>query len=181
VPDRLIPHPGAGGPPVRLKARAERQGSGRLQLQFRLEGDLDRLRIPPPTEPARADGLWRATCFEAFLAPVGGEGYVELNLAPDGRWAAYRFDGYRAGMRNAERIAPPTISVGHGADLFTLAATVDLGEEGDLAGAPWRVALTAVIEDVAGALSYWALAHPHGQPDFHHPAGFVLELPPPAA
>ena len=32
------------------------------------------------------------------------------------------------------------------------------------------------IEDEAGALSYWALRHPPGKPDFHHPAGFALEL-----
>jgi hypothetical protein len=29
---------------------------------------------------------------------------------------------------------------------------------------------------LSGALSYWALRHPPGKPDFHHPAGFALEL-----
>ena len=36
--------------------------------------------------------------------------------------------------------------------------------------------LSAVIEDDAGTLSYWALRHPPGKPDFHHPDAFALEL-----
>jgi hypothetical protein len=46
-----------------------------------------------------------------------------------------------------------------------------------LAPTPLRLAITAVIEDSQGALSYWALAHPASRPDFHHHNGFVLELP----
>jgi hypothetical protein len=37
-----------------------------------------------------------------------------------------------------------------------------------------------VIEERNGRKSYWALAHPPGEPDFHHPACFALELPPAA-
>ena len=40
----------------------------------------------------------------------------------------------------------------------------------------WRIALAAVIEDENGGLSYWALRHPPGKPDFHHPNGFALEV-----
>jgi hypothetical protein len=35
--------------------------------------------------------------------------------------------------------------------------------------------LTAVVEEENGRLSYWALKHPPGKPDFHSPEGFVLE------
>jgi len=38
------------------------------------------------------------------------------------------------------------------------------------------VGLCAVIEDGPGALSYWALRHAPGKPDFHHRAAFALEL-----
>ena len=44
---------------------------------------------------------------------------------------------------------------------------------------PWQVALTAVIENRDGSRSYWSLRHAAGGPDFHHSAGFVLELPVP--
>jgi hypothetical protein len=33
-----------------------------------------------------------------------------------------------------------------------------------------------VIEEVSGVFSYWALNHPPGEPDFHHPDAFALEL-----
>jgi len=44
--------------------------------------------------------------------------------------------------------------------------------------APLRllIAMAAVVEDEGGRLSYWALRHPPGKPDFHHPDSFALEL-----
>ncbi len=46
----------------------------------------------------------------------------------------------------------------------------------------WKLALSAVIEETDGTKSYWALRHPPGAPDFHHPDCFALtlEAPPPA-
>jgi hypothetical protein len=38
------------------------------------------------------------------------------------------------------------------------------------------VGLSAVIEEVDGSKSYWALRHPPGQPDFHHRDCFALRL-----
>ncbi len=43
---------------------------------------------------------------------------------------------------------------------------------------PLRLGLSAVLEMKDGSLSYWALAHPPGKPDFHHPDSFALTLPP---
>ncbi len=41
------------------------------------------------------------------------------------------------------------------------------------------IGLSAVIETADGQLSYWALAHPRAQPDFHHRAGWTAHLPAP--
>jgi hypothetical protein len=38
------------------------------------------------------------------------------------------------------------------------------------------VSIAAVIEEEGGKMSYWALAHPPGQPNFHHPDCFVASL-----
>ena len=54
-----------------------------------------------------------------------------------------------------------------------LAVTLDLPDDG-----PWRLGLSAVIEETAGRKSYWALAHPGGRPDFHHAAGLAYDLAP---
>ena len=47
---------------------------------------------------------------------------------------------------------------------------------------PWdrtgELGISAVIEEQDGRLSYWALAHPPGKPDFHHRDCFALRLPP---
>jgi hypothetical protein len=39
-----------------------------------------------------------------------------------------------------------------------------------------RLALSAVIEETSGALSYWALRHAAGKPDFHHADAFTHPL-----
>ena len=39
------------------------------------------------------------------------------------------------------------------------------------------IALSAVIEETDGTKSYWALRHPPGPPDFHHPDCFALRIP----
>jgi hypothetical protein len=41
----------------------------------------------------------------------------------------------------------------------------------------WQLDLAAVIEERGGRISYWALAHPPGKPDFHHSDCFTLEFP----
>ena len=153
-------------------ARADR---GMLALRFEASGDLRDLVVPAKAR-GRADGLWRTTCFEAFLAPAGAAGYCEFNFSPSGQWAAYRFDGYRQGMRALEEIYDPHIEIEAGPEL--LSVTVDL----DLAAAlprreAWRLGLSAVIAVAGEDTSYWALAHPVAKPDFHHPDNFALELP----
>jgi hypothetical protein len=46
---------------------------------------------------------------------------------------------------------------------------------------PWRLGVSAVIEETSGRKSYWALTHTPGKADFHHADGFSLTLPPPEA
>lgn len=143
---------------------------GGMALCYRLAGDIGRLRQGHAGD--RADPLWQHTCFEAFLQPAQGHGYFEFNFAPAGIWAAYRFDGRRLGMQPLELPRPPAIVVARGEQLEV---TVQLALPPGLAIS--RIGLMAVLEDDAGGLSYWALAHPGPRPDFHDPAGFLLEIP----
>ena len=46
--------------------RVWREG-GKLALQYRLEGDINVLEIPPTAPAQRADGLWQTTCCELFI------------------------------------------------------------------------------------------------------------------
>lgn len=147
--------------------------AGDLMLRYSVAGAIGELRLPDVTAPARTDGLWRHSCFEAFVRPMPGTAYYEFNFAPSTCWAGYRFSGYREGMAVADEIAAPHIAVKRDED-FELQASLPLGP---LGSAPWRLGLSAVIEETNGRLSYWALAHPPAQPDFHHSVCFTLELP----
>lgn len=133
----------------------------------------DGVKLPEPAAPARTDGLWQATCFELFVA-MGDHGYVEFNLAPSSQWAAYLFDGYREGMQAWDVAVAPHVEVERKSGALSVAADIDL--TGTLPG-PLKIALSAVIEELDGTKSYWALRHPPGRPDFHHPDCFVRQLP----
>ena len=146
-----------------------------LELRYTVFGAVDRLLIPTESPPRRADKLWQHTCFEAFVAV--GASYYEFNFSPSTEWAVYRFSAYRAGMTVAEA-TPPRIGSHRDEGCFALDAAIDLDSLPELrASGGSRLGLSAVIEDTQQRISYWALAHPAGKPDFHHADGFALKLP----
>lgn len=150
----------------------------RLVLTYIVIGIIDHIRWPAVTAPVRSDGLWRHTCFEAFSGTSEGPAYYEFNFAPSTQWAAYRFHGYRNGMAVAPEIGAPAIDVQSSPDRYTLRAALALDGLAVLPrAARRRLGLSAVIEETSGQVSYWALAHPPGQPDFHHADCFAYELP----
>jgi hypothetical protein len=174
----LASHPSAPSEAaLGLEARVRIETSGLVGFRYVLRGDLARVRIPPPKSAKRADMLWRHTCFEAFLRAAGAAGYYELNVAPSRHWALYRFEAYRTGMSSASPSQSPEVSVRRFEDRLEIDATVDLHDAlGQRGPQRLQIGLAAVIEDANGTLSYWALKHAKGQPDFHVADGFVLEL-----
>jgi hypothetical protein len=157
---------------------ATRLSPGLLVLRYVLTGSVSDLKLPQPTAARRADELWRHTCFEAFVGAADRDGYLEFNLAPSSQWAAYRFTGYRQGMAPLEEFDAPGVEMKSTDQGLELRAALDLDRVADLpADAPWRLGLSAVIEAADGAVSHWALAHPPGRADFHHPDCFAAELP----
>jgi hypothetical protein len=173
-------HPESRCDPVtRIDVDVARPRANGVLLSFFVLGNIGDLRLPPVAAPARTDELWRHTCFEAFVGSSASGGYCEFNLAPSTQWAAYRFDGYRSGMRAAAGINAPRIDVESTPGCFALKALLELDWLSNLpSGARWRIGLTAVIEEISGRQSYWALAHPPGKADFHHSDCFAHELPP---
>lgn len=165
----LICHPDSRpGAVRRLSARVERGGAG-LLLHFILEGDLERLRLPAPGPARIAPRLWERTCCEIFVARAGLPAYHEFNLSPSGEWAAHAFERYREGAMLEDAALDPRIAVRREAGKLELDALIRIEGERLLIG------LAAVIEAADGSLSYWALRHPPGKPDFHHRDGFALE------
>jgi len=169
----LTPHPDDSPDAIsRIDVEVVRRES-LLELRYLLTGRIGDICLPPFSEPRRGDDLWQHSCFEAFIREPGDGRYVELNFAPSGEWAAYRFARYRSGRTDAEP-APLRLETFPAEESFELRASYLL----DLpAQAPWQLNLTTIIEEADGRKSYWALAHPPGKADFHHDDGFALSLP----
>jgi len=135
------------------------------------------LLLPPECPPDRTDGLWRTTCFEVFLQAAGEDAYCEFNFSPSRAWAAYHFTRYREGMANLEPRFSPEILIADSNsedENFFLSAEFDAGRH---LGSPVAIGLSAVIEEIDGTKSYWALRHPPGAPDFHHLDCFAWQVP----
>ncbi len=171
---QLIPHPDHAPETVRsVRVQLAREGGG-LSLTYRVEAEPGCLVLPPPRTAVRADDLWQTTCLELF-ARAGGDAYREYNFSPSGQWAAYRFAAYREGREPLPVEEPPVVRCWE--EPFGVLASVWAPVVLE-AGA--RLGCSAIIEEAGGARSYWAVAHPAGEPDFHHPDCFALELAPPA-
>lgn len=177
----LTPHPVAQSQTVRRIGGRISRTSGGLHVSYVLEGELDRLLVPERQTARFADNLWRHTCFELFVARQGEAAYHEFNFSPSSEWTVYAFTRVReqvpldAGIELAE--IDPHVTVCRSADKLELDAVVRLDRlSTHYARARLAVGVSAVVEDEAGRLSYWALKHPLDKPDFHHPDAFVLEL-----
>jgi hypothetical protein len=175
----LIRHPGspAGDGVRRIDVEVSTSTDGGLRLRYFVDGDVARLAVPAHAHSGPADGLWRHTCFEAFVAGLESTAYCEFNFSPSSQWAVYGFTGYREGMAPLEHATPPQVTASITEDRIALEAVVPretlLALPGD---ARLRLGLAAVIERGDGEYSHWALTHPAEKPDFHDAAGFVLQV-----
>ena len=168
---KLIPHP-ATPPKAVLAVDADICGcrDEEMVITFNVVGGP--VVWPDLVSPAREDGLWETTCFELFLKPVDGDSYFEFNFSPSTAWAAYQFEAYRDRRRDFHQCFDPFLT--NLAPSGLLEVVFDMEE---LPAGRLRMGVCAVIEETGGRKSYWALAHPPGDPDFHHPDCFQIELP----
>lgn len=152
--------------------------SRRLQVDFRLQGDLNAVAIPPFAErPARRHRLWEHTCLECFAAAEASPAYWEFNLSPSGDWNVYRFSDYRRGMREERAVPELIVGLRREPNLLCLGALIDLGGLG-LDRQTLAVGLAAVVRTEGGPNTYWAAAHPGPKPDFHRREAFLLKAAP---
>ncbi len=147
-----------------------------LALRYELRGDLAVVALPKPADrPARRNRLWQETCCEFFLAPQNLPQYWEFNLSFAGHWNVYGFENYRQGMREEPALAALPFTVTQTSASLLLTLKVELS--GFIpAGRPLGAAIAAVIQARDGTLTYWALAHPGPQPDFHRRDAFIINL-----
>ncbi|HEY8270954.1 MAG TPA: hypothetical protein VIG33_08695 [Pseudobdellovibrionaceae bacterium] len=149
-----------------------------LYLEFGfLEQSAELFELPktsaswPEAQVPRQDGLWQATCFEAFLSPLGSSKYFEFNFSLNPAWNAYKFESYRL-----PQPAAPTeefVLKSMGWDAVKKRLLVEL--ENKTFYSQFRVGLTAILLEKNGTKHYCALAHKGTQPDFHLMKSFILQ------
>jgi hypothetical protein len=175
---RLVPHPEKAPAAVKTVEVEATRRDDFIVLTYAVEpaGTL----LLPAFGRERRDGLWRSTCFELFLRPDTGS-YVEFNFAPLSAWNAYSFVDWRMGRRAFQPDFEPHLTdarLDDRKDRLPGRYELDVVLGAEIAAlSPATVSLTAVIEEEGGRMSYWALAHPPGEPNFHHPDCFVARLP----
>ena len=177
---RLIPFERTISPGVQVSAELVWRREGWLELSYgvlaRAAKDIGVLKLPAglndgPQQGQRKDELWTTTCFEAFISAPGEQRYWEVNLAANGDWAVYRFDGYRSGQTQQELRMPPTVRLQRGVHQLRLDARIALEPWWTLSVCP-DLALTAVMDLGQEGLSHWALSHGH-KADFHDRSTFL--------
>jgi hypothetical protein len=162
-------------PSVKIEGTMVRR-SDTLAMRYALLGRLRDLVIPGRAAvPERADGLWKNTCFELFLAVRGALRYWEFNLSPAGHWNAYRFASYREGMEEERDFSSLPFRVERQSDSLSLRLELDLDKIAR-SDQVLEVAVSAVIKQRDGSVTYWALTHRGPHPDFHRRDNFTIAL-----
>ena len=158
----LVPHPSTRRPrsrPFKVWANVEHAGAlgavATTNIWFGVGAPAARFVIPEAAEPARADELWKTTCFEAFLRPHGERGLSRVEFRAVGRMGGVRFHRlprrHDATPRSRRPVHPD------GGQFHLVGARRD---DRRRRRPNWELGLSAVLEEKDGTKSYWALAHP---------------------
>ncbi len=96
MPDfELTPFPSNKTPHITIAGTAKRTDN-QLTMQYKINGEIEEIIFPASsTSPSRKDDLWKATCFEFFIAIPNQPQYWEFNMSPSGDWNVYKMDAYR--------------------------------------------------------------------------------------
>ncbi len=171
----LLPYPADHIPNIHVAVDIERN-ENQLSLLYGVKGAIDNILLPKPSVSTRQDDLWKATCFEFFFALPDAPDYWEANLSPSGAWNFYHMDAYRRiGFREETAIQSLPFEFRKADDKYLLNVSMNLmpilpAEQKILAS------ITAIIQTKDGNETYWALAHPGPQADFHLRESFIIRL-----
>jgi len=170
---RLIPYPAIELPRLDITGEINRV-ENRLSVHYEVRGEVESILFPAPSAPTRKDDLWKATCFEFFLAIPDLPKYWEFNMSPSGEWNVYHMDAYRRiGFREESAICQLPFKFNKN-NKVSLDVSVDLTPIIQ-SKQTIQIGITAIIQTKDGTETYWALSHPGPQADFHLRGSFVIE------
>ena len=143
-------------------------GQNRLCISFYIKGKLDNYNFPSKSEKKRANELWKATCFELFLANSKNEAYYELNFSSSLAWNFYYLSGYRADVKEVQNISNPQIEVYKSDNEFKIVIEMELEtlEEFDSCN------VACILLNKKNKRTFWSVQHHLNRPDFHNKKNF---------
>jgi len=168
---KLKPHTAINNLTVEASLKVTRESIG---LIFRVKGDIEAYLFPEEKQTLRADELWKATCFELFLAHEDGEEYFELNISPSLAWNFYKLKSYRATLQPFLFSAIPTITTQKSKNCYTL--TFNLTQEELDFRAFKRYNLATILLTKEQKQTFWALNPLSEKTDFHDKGSFMSRL-----
>jgi len=141
------------------------QGSS-LQLVYflpvSLPGVLSDRRV---TQFQRKDELWKSNCLELFVGSDSSSGYWEFNFSFNGDWNCYRFDSYRAGMREEVTVNLYAFKRENVEENIEFHISTRLPDT--LNSQPALCPTAVIIDPTSKKPHFFAPSHPADKPDFH--------------
>ena len=142
----------------------------RISLHFKISGALTNYQFPKKEKLKRANELWKATCFELFLANSKTQSYYEINISPTLHWNIYYLDTYRAEPKEVIVSSEPLIKIredkqSYEIDFELKCEALDL-EEFD------QYNLAVILLNVENERKFWVVNPVGESPDFHNRGSF---------
>ena len=140
----------------------------KVELSFIIKGALAEYIFSKKVEHKRANELWKATCFELFLANSKKEVYYELNFSSSLAWNFYYLESYRADVVEVTNVFSPQIEVHTTNNSFKTSIELEFEniEEFDLCN------VACIVLNKNKERTFWSMKHQNSVADFHDRENF---------
>ena len=139
-----------------------------LTLEFTVTGEIKNYIFNEPCEQTRADGLWKQTCFELFIAHNTIPAYYELNISSSTTWNFYRFSDYKTAMQEEKNLSEPFIHISKMQDRYRLSFEFYFYEK--LIEKELIFNLAVILLDTKGVRYFYSINRKEENVDFHDKA-----------
>ncbi len=146
--------------------------ANKISLHFKISGAIKKYQFPQKEELKRASELWKATCFELFLANSKTQTYYEINISPTLHWNIYRLEVYRAEPKEFVVSSEPLIKSREDKEHYKIDFELAC-KELDLAEFD-QYNLAVILLNKQNEREFWAVNPVGESPDFHDRRGFIF-------
>jgi len=146
--------------------------SNKIYLHFRISGALKNYQFSKKDRLKRANELWKATCFELFLANSKTQSYYEINISSTLHWNIYCLEAYRAEPKEFIVSNEPLIKIREDKHRYEIDFELEC-KELNLAEFD-QYNLAVILLNIENEREFWAVNPVRESPDFHNRIGFSL-------